>query len=576
MELTLAPNPLYSEPQTLQFEKIATLIGENGSGKSTILHSVFNSRVTESETEYGRLICFTSGQNESFSGIFSQRIDKIRRDSTNSDIDFGCLYFTKRDVRSLVFLSSTFVPEGKVRSFLKDGGYIEIYDDLDQTSVFSIPLNISKAYLQRVKKDAEAEVLDFNHVSIRKRPFNRRLELFVEKATNLGGFDALIEEGKGIQNQNIFVSSADYFNCFDGSKLDAAKFLIEGSYNGYFLDASGTQLEFGNNLEFGKLSDGEYQMLFLYSLIDLFDSEETLYLLDEADSHLHYTNIRKLWSTLKGIKGRSITTSHLLDSISATGINNIHVVSNGKISEDDRFTELINRLNQLGFVQKRQFKVCSLIENIVLIDDPDDWTIFRLLAEKKLGKILPKLKNIQVIKKESNYEQHTCSFGKSKIAWTDAFATHSSEWDVQTKNIFLICDRDNLTIASIDNIDCVSVNGEKVQPKGWSKASCPQVYLLSWRHREIENYLLSYTALSDNGQLDAVNDQLGVNFRLAAYTASDHDQVRDLDVKEIIKPFIKLSEGLCLESLQAYIALIPPEEISEDIENMYNFIEGKL
>ena len=152
MELTLAPNPLHPEPQALQLDKIATLIGENGSGKSTVLHSVFNSRVTESEAESGRLICFTSGQNESFSGIFSQRIDKIRTDSTDNDIDYGCLYFTKRDVRSLVFLSSTFVPEGKVRSFLEGCGYIETQDDLDQTSVFSIPLNISKEYLQRVKK----------------------------------------------------------------------------------------------------------------------------------------------------------------------------------------------------------------------------------------------------------------------------------------------------------------------------------------------------------------------------------------------------------------------------------------
>lgn len=30
------------------------------------------------------------------------------------------------------------------------------------------------------------------------------------------------------------------------------------------------------------------------------------------------------------------------------------------------------------------------------------------------------------------------------------------------------------------------------------------------------------------------------------------------------------------EALQAYIDLIPPDEISEDIENMYNFIVGKI
>ena len=34
--------------------------------------------------------------------------------------------------------------------------------------------------------------------------------------------------------------------------------------------------------------------------------------------------------------------------------------------------------------------------------------------------------------------------------------------------------------------------------------------------------------------------------------------------------------GLDTDKLQAYIDLIPPAEISEDITNMYNFIIGKL
>jgi hypothetical protein len=34
--------------------------------------------------------------------------------------------------------------------------------------------------------------------------------------------------------------------------------------------------------------------------------------------------------------------------------------------------------------------------------------------------------------------------------------------------------------------------------------------------------------------------------------------------------------GLDFDKLQAYIDLIPEDEISEDITNMYNFIIGKL
>ncbi|MEJ1488238.1 MAG: hypothetical protein RPU72_07765, partial [Candidatus Sedimenticola sp. (ex Thyasira tokunagai)] len=75
---------------------------------------------------------------------------------------------------------------------------------------------------------------------------------------------------------------------------------------------------------------------------------------------------------------------------------------------------------------------------------------------------------------------------------------------------------------------------------------------------------------------DEVNGQLGPNFKLSAETLLDDDQVRALDVKAIISPIIKPQDVLCLEALQTYIDLIPPEEISEDIENMYYFIVGKL
>ena len=576
MEIALAPNQLCTDRQTLTVDKVATLIGENGCGKSTILHSIFNSRITGSEEENGRLICFTSGQNENFSGIFSNRINRLRKTNDISDIDFGCLYFTKRDVRSLVFLATTFVPQGLVRSFLGKKEYIKIEDDLDKISTFSIPLEIPINYLKTIKSDEEKEALNFDHPSIRKRPFNQRLESFIDSASELDTFETILEKGKGIKSQNISFTSKAFFNCFDGSKLDATKFLVEGAYNGYFLDADGSQLRFNEGLEFEELSDGEYQMLFLYSLIDLFDSENTLFLLDEADSHLHYTNVKKLWRTLRGAKGQTITTSHLLESISTTGINNIHLISKGRITDEDKFSALTKRLDQLGYVQKAQFKVCSLIENIVLIDDPDDWVIFKMLAERKLERPLPRLNDIQAIKKESNYEQHTCGFGKSKIAWADAFSIRSSEWDIQTKNIFLICDRDNLPLASIDTDNGVSVNGENAQPSSWSGQAKPKVHLLSWRHREIENYLLSHTALIVHNKLPQINAQLGVDHQLNANVASDSEPVRCLDVKEVIKPIIKPEEGLCLESLQEYINLIPPSEISEDITNMYNFIIGKL
>jgi len=51
--------------------------------------------------------------------------------------------------------------------------------------------------------------------------------------------------------------------------------------------------------------------------------------------------------------------------------------------------------------------------------------------------------------------------------------------------------------------------------------------------------------------------------------AATHDLINVVIGEEVDK-------GFCPEKLQAYIDLIPAEEISEDITNMYNFITGKL
>lgn len=71
MELNLAPNPLHRQVQTLRIDKVATLIGENGSGKSSILQSVFEQRLAGRDHENLKVVCFSSGQNENYSEKFS-------------------------------------------------------------------------------------------------------------------------------------------------------------------------------------------------------------------------------------------------------------------------------------------------------------------------------------------------------------------------------------------------------------------------------------------------------------------------------------------------------------------------
>ena len=112
----------------------------------------------------------------------------------------------------------------------------------------------------------------------------------------------------------------------------------------------------------------------------------------------------------------------------------------------------------------------------------------------------------------------------------------------------------------------------------WPNGLNTKTYLLAWKRREIKNYLLSYTALKQFGVLEQIN---GANIaavdHLNAGDAGDNDSIRRLNAKDVIDPLINTKGvGQDIAKLQAYIDLIPPEEISEDITNMYNFIIGKL
>lgn len=122
----------------------------------------------------------------------------------------------------------------------------------------------------------------------------------------------------------------------------------------------------------------------------------------------------------------------------------------------------------------------------------------------------------------------------------------------------------------------------------------------------MKHYLLSHSALKHHNLLNKINnDTLGLACHLHSNMNGDHQclvdestgikapiatqhigeclelneglaQLASCKVKGILDPLINTrGSGLDITKLQDYIDLIPPEEISEDITNMYNFIIGK-
>lgn len=598
MELNLSPNPLHQQVQTLRIDKVATLIGENGSGKSSILQSVFEQRLARRDHENLKVVCFSSGQNENYSEKFSAYLKRERQAGRGLNLD--CFYFDKTWSKLLIFLATAIKRNGKVRSFLVEHGYVnESQPDKDDLSTtFKCAFKVDKNYIARVQDALKREERG-EADTLRATPYFRSLESFI---TNLISRDYEFEEPLRKRTVDLTANglirvSFDYPRQVQAGDEEAeagepniqamaaswdpeVAFFTQAADNNYFIDKPRCQLVFNNNIELNQLSDGEYQLLFLYALIDLFDSENTLFLLDEADSHLHYKNVEKLWVLLHSIKGHAITTTHLLDSISAkeNRIEHLKVVEKGRISEDNKIKQLINRLSVLSRAKSVEFEVCGKLPNIALLDDYNDWIIFTKLAARA-GLQVDRLSAVHAMKKSSSYATASETFGKGKIDWLHGLSKIESP--LVTTKIFMICDRDEAAL-DWNAANGVQVNGqvyrELLNAIRWPQGMRVEPYLLAWKRREIKNYLLSYTALAHHNQIGQINNgDIAQRYHLQPSSPGDNDDIGRLRVKDVINPLINTDgEGLEPEKLQAYIDLIPPEEISEDITNMYNFIIGKL
>ncbi|MGL6455329.1 hypothetical protein [Aeromonas caviae] len=598
MELTLAPNPLYDQPQTLNINKVATLIGENGSGKSSILQSVFEERLNKRAHHHLNVVCFSSGQNENYSEKFGVYLKRERQ--AGRGLGLECLYFDKPWSKLLIFLATATKRSGKVRSFLRERGYVteSAFEGDDQTTYLKCAFKIDKNYVNRVQ-DALRREENGEVDTLRNTPYFRSLDSFISSfLSNDYEFEQPLRKRTiEIPASRLIDVSFDYPRQAQAGEegIEAGEanaqaqnaafdpevsFFTQAADNDYFIDKQGYKLVFKDEIELDQLSDGEYQLLFLYALIDLFDAPNTLFLFDEADSHLHYKNVEKLWSLLHSIQGHAITTTHLLDSISAkeNRIEHLKVVEQGRINEDNKIKQLINRLSVLSRAKSVEFEVCGKLPNIALLDDYNDWIIFTKLASRA-GLDVNRLATVHAMKKSSSYATANETFGKGKIDWLHGLSKIESP--LLTTQIFMICDRDE---AALDwNVaNGVQVNGqvyrELLNAIRWPQGMRVTPYLLAWKRREIKNYLLSYTALAHHNLLGQINNgDIAQRNHLQSNNPGDNDDIRRMNVKDIINPLINTDgEGLDPAKLQAYIDLIPPAEISEDITNMYNFIIGKL
>lgn len=573
---------IVSEPQILNINKesdIITLIGKNGSGKSSILESIFEKYIDNDTNK--RIIAFSSGQNELFSNLFIKHKRESNRYLAENNAIIRSFYFNSDWLKLLVFWSSILKSEGRVREYLKENNYIKIneFED-DITSKLHFKFRIRKAYVQKIKAEAEREIRSqkyggeeylFNENLYRKTYFHETLERIID-IFNID-FDFLNKEN--LIKRSLFINSEKVFKIFTHKEIDKIFSFWALATNGWLanFDWKDFLLEFEKGLNFHSLSDGEYQLLSIYALIDLFDDPDTIFLLDEADSHLYYENLIKMWQALKETKGTVLTTTHLSESILQNDFKNIKLVENGIIKNNIPFGELSKRLDMVIGDRNYKFKILSRVEYPVLIDNINDWEIFRRLAVKKLGKeainILDKFLPISI---SSGFSQNNVVFGKSKLEFVKKFKEKNKDKEILTKKIFLICDRDEYNGGINDNLT-VNIHSDYKNLKKFNSKKT-STHLLSWKRREIENYLLSSTLIIEK----KLKNEIHKKYNLPKLKIGDNlDTVTDIrqgDFKDLIHPLYNDSgSGFNDKKLQELIDIIPSNEISEDITILYDFLK---
>src|SRR5690606_32079692 len=111
--------------------------------------------------------------------------------------------------------------------------------------------------------------------------------------------------------------------------------LSSGGSKSNFIDLNKTRMNLVKNsnelLDLSDLSDGEFQILINASIVDLFDSEESIFLLDEIDAHLHPGVVSKVWKTFSDLQGYALSSSHNVVSISNSDYRKIFFLKNGDL-----------------------------------------------------------------------------------------------------------------------------------------------------------------------------------------------------------------------------------------------------
>jgi hypothetical protein len=276
---------------------------------------------------------------------------------------------------------------------------------------------------------------------------------------------------------------------------------------------------------------------------------------------------------LNNIQGKVLATSHISESILSNPFENIKLVTKGKMESELTLNELAKRVSNLTGKDNYELHLTSRVINVALVEDESDWIIFWKLARRMIGAEVDDIfKRIVPFKRSSSFKTQNEIFGKSKLIVVDEFRKEYANKPKLTRNFILMCDKDHLPQPSISDRLEVQINNEFKDCRSFQNI---QTKLYSWKRMEIENYLISISMLELKGKIQDLRDTFPHLNLQRGNNLDGFNDIRDFDSKEFIHPLYK-DPQLNETKLDEIIALIPPSEISADIEMMYRQIEEQV
>ncbi len=586
------------------FSGLNVLIGTNGSGKSSLMESLFSAYLDDSDKS---IVGFTSGQNENFTELFATHLAKVRKQLNSGKVSAVKTLFFDRKWSSLLILLSTFLRRankveggfsaaGMCSQYLLDKGY-RIRD-------FSFSLQVPKKFFELYKVDEfqtsyfaqlveQLTDVDANTKAAQKPKLISLSEIGSDAPTStvqdgvlsnqvILGLSRILESLSGAHHERI--EQLHYLTYF---------FQIASITESY-VDMEGNNLEFemrGQGVDFRHISDGEYQLLSVYAIVDLFGDEFDFILLDEVDSHVHTSAIPCLWSTLSEIKKSVVVTStHSPISLKYIDSNRILSLKGGSVREG--ITKLADL--QLIFDSKHSSEnvlaLCfRFAKQIILIDSLKDWEILIELFRRKLGADFNKgLQDYSIQELSStreNFHQDKDSKDKFVAKLSHIYSHELSPEDHKKIDLRLLVslkDRDGEALKNtyLNQGEFFAITQEK-QPLALSQRKKIELIDIYLHRREIENYLLTESVVRSTppGTIIGV-DANGISKTREEILAhfKNEEFIANLDVKTFINR--KICEidtngqqlGFSPELMIKYVHTLQPSEISDYLPCLHEYL----